>query len=141
MQGRTKFVVAATRFDSCVMCSLSKYRCVFSICEVFKQWRDVARLAWSTRRRIHIYGREEIKSSDEHQLTAIFASKHIGHALTFFNLDYSWLGPKKEPSLAALAQHCPNLEHLDFGQVILYMCSILSTQVRKQLLMILLVYC
>ena len=119
---------------------VGKCRCVFVWCEVCKQWRDVARLAWSTRRSIRLYGREEIKSGDEHQLTAIFTSKHIGHALTCFHLDYDWLKAEKEPSLAALAQHCPNLEHLYLRQAILYYTCVLL-KVKKQLVMILLVYC
>ena len=89
-----------------------------ALCKVCKQWRDVARLAWSTRRRIIIFGCH-IKSLDEHLLTTIFTSKHMGHALTHFELNRSWLETREDPSLAALAQHCPNLEHLNLWQVIL----------------------
>ena len=45
---------------------------------VCKRWRYVTRLAWSTRQRICIDGRN-IKSYDEHLLTTILTSKHIGH--------------------------------------------------------------
>ena len=83
--------------------------------EVCKRWRDVARLACSTHQCIRI-NHSNITSSDDHVLTTIITSKHIGHALTRFELDGSWL-KKKEPSLDALAQHCPNLEHLHLRQV------------------------
>ena len=83
--------------------------------EVCKRWRDVARLAWSTRKCILINHRH-ITSSHDHVLTTIITSKHIGHALTRFELDGNRL-ERMIPSLTALAKHCPNLQHLHLRQV------------------------
>ena len=90
--------------------------------QVCKRWRGVARLAWSTRQCIRINHRN-ITSSHDHVLTTIITRKHIGHALTHFELDGYMLESRKELSLAALAQHCPNLKHLHLRQVYFHTCE------------------
>ena len=111
------------------------------MCEVCKRWRDVARLAWSTRQSISINYKNKTQPtgdedfdrgiyftlSHEHVLTDLIATKHIGHALTRLELhgvhhssmDSSEISISDDEglSLTALAQHCPNLEYLDLRQV------------------------
>ena len=115
MHGRTRY--AFLLIVVVVVCFLHSEKMCGNVRIVCKRWRCVARLAWSTRRSIRIDERD-FNFFDEHLLTTIFTSKHIGHALTRLELNANWL-EKKEPSLAALAQHCPNLEHLYLRQVIL----------------------
>ena len=123
-----------------------------AICEVCKRWRDVARLAWPTRQCIRIHhknmkltGKEILTrgltrrtyftSSSKHVLTNFITSKHIGRALTLLDLS-GYLLPldtscvERRLSLIALAQHCPNLEHLDLRQIILYYFTYIQTQKR-----------
>ena len=110
------------------------------VCKVCKKWRDVARLAWSTRPCIRMNRRNMTRTGsedtalgifrtyfttpDQHVLDKLVATKHVGHALTTLDLSgYSLLfdtTQKKSVSLAALAQHCFNLEHLNLRQVKLH---------------------
>ena len=76
---------------------------------VCKRWRDVARLAWTTLKCIRIKCK---KLPSDQMLNTMITSKHIGHAFTRFELKLSLLG-KRQLSFTALAQHCPNIEHVN----------------------------
>ena len=73
-----------------------------------KQWRDVARLAWTTLKCIRIKFK---KLPTDQMLNTMITSKHIGHALTRFELNVYYF-EERQLSFTALAQHCPNIEHV-----------------------------
>ena len=78
-----------------------------------ERWRDVARLAWQTRKCIRI---SVNTFPDDQMLNTMITRKHIGHALTRFELNVE-NGIRRHLSFTALAQHCPNIEHLNIRQV------------------------
>ena len=67
----------------------------------------MARLAWQTRKSIRI---SVINLLSEQMLNTMITRKHIGHALTRFELKVQ--KEEKQLSFTALAKHCPNIEHL-----------------------------
>ena len=83
----------------------------------------MARLAWQTRKCIRIsvntftydhmlktmITRKSI--GYEQMLNTMITSKHIGHALTRLELDV-FSRKDEQLSFTALAQHCPNIEHV-----------------------------
>ena len=73
-----------------------------------KRWRDLARLAWKSLKCIGINKISYIRT--------VITRKHIGHALTRFELNVSEF-EDVHLSFTALAQYCPNIEHLDIKQV------------------------
>ena len=74
-----------------------------------KRWRDVARLAWHTRKSLSI---SVDTFPDDQMLNTLIMSKHIGHALTRFELN-AISYDDEQLSFTALAQHCPNIEHVN----------------------------
>ena len=49
--------------------------------------------------------------TSDQMLNSMITSKHIGHALTRFELNVYYF-EERQLSFTALAQHCPNIEHV-----------------------------
>ena len=75
--------------------------------------REVGRLAWSSRSCVKIDAIDlHVDLHVDELLHKLVVTKNIGLALRRFQLD-GYDCDRIPLSLAALAQHCPNLEHLD----------------------------
>ena len=80
--------------------------------KVCKQWRDMARLDWQTRKCIRINVNINNKLPSDQMLNTMITSKRIGKALTRFELFVPEWIEGKQLSFTAIAQHCPNIEHV-----------------------------
>ena len=91
-----------------------------------REWREVGRLVWSSRRCVAINAKTMPEANsravdrvvlDKHLLDKLFVTKNVGLKLRSFHINWHQFD---RVSLDALAQHCPNLEHLDLKQVYLH---------------------